>query len=77
MATIVNTPAATAPAREESSSNPLSNLLVGLVIILVVAALFFYFLLPMIRNAAAPAQTPYINVPDKINVDVNPNAGQK
>lgn len=73
MATIVNTPAASAPANGESSS--MMNLLVGVVVILVVAAIFFYFLLPAIRSATAPVQAPQINVPDKINVDVNaPNA---
>lgn len=73
MATIVNTPAATHEhvARDESSSSSMMNLIIGIFIILLLAAFFLYVGLPMMRSATAPAQAPQINVPDKINVDVN------
>ena len=86
MATIVNTPAASHEhVAEGSDSNSMLNLIIGVVVILILAALFFYVGLPLIRNAGgtvpqqvnnyAPPQqgnqAPQINVPDKINVDVN------
>ena len=72
MATIVNTPAATHDhAHEDSSSGSSVNLIIGILVALILLALFFYAGLPMIRSAAAPAQAPQVNVPDKINVDVN------
>jgi len=70
MATIV-TPTTEHVHESDSSS---INLIVGLLIVLALATLFFLVGLPAIRSAAAPAQAPQINVPDKINVDVNPNA---
>jgi hypothetical protein len=88
MATVVNTPAASHEhmATESDSS---SNMIWGVLIVLVVAFLLFYFGLPLLRNiggAGAPQQinnnvppqganAPQISVPDKVNVDVNPNAG--
>jgi hypothetical protein len=75
MATIVNTPAAAHEHVAEDSSSSATNLIIGVLVFLVLAFLLFYFGLPMIRSAAAPAQAPQINVPDKVNVDVNPNVG--
>lgn len=76
MATIVNTPAASHEhAFEESSSTISANTILWVVIALILAFMLLYFGLPVIRSAAAPVQAPQINVPDKINVDINPNAG--
>lgn len=92
MATIVNTPAATHEHIADDSSSSAMNMVIGLIAALIVAFLLFYYGLPLIRSAAAPAQAPQqvnnyappqgnnapqINVPDKVNVDINPNAGQK
>lgn len=74
MATIVNTPAA-APAQTESNSSSMLSMIIGVLIVLILAALFFYVALPMMRTAGSAVQAPQVNVPDKINVDVNtPNA---
>ena len=70
MATIVNTPAAAHGHVDESSGSSMS-LIIGILIVLMLAALFFFVGLPTFRSVAAPAQAPQINVPDKINVDVN------
>lgn len=73
MATIVNTPAASGEHAESSSS--MMNLFIGVVIILLVVGFLLYIGLPMMRNVGSSSQAPQINVPDKINVDVNtPNA---
>jgi hypothetical protein len=65
MATIVNTPA---PAQQDSGSGII--LAVALVIIFILAALYFGG--GMLRNTVTQP-TNQINVPDKINVDVNTN----
>jgi hypothetical protein len=90
MATIVNTPAASHEHVAEDSSSNAMSIVIGLIVTLIVAFLLFYYGLPLIRSAAAPAQAPQqinnnappqgnqapqINVPDKVNVDINPNAG--
>ena len=91
MATIVNTPAASHEHLVEDSSSNAMNIVLGLIITLIVAFLLFYYGLPLIRTATAPNQTPQqinnyappqqgnqapqINIPDKVNVDINPNAG--
>jgi hypothetical protein len=85
MATIVNTPAAS-HEHMTTESDSSSNMIWGVLIVLLVAFLLFYFGLPLLRGAAsvgrapqqiinnAPPQggnAPQINVPDKVNVDVN------
>jgi len=70
MATIINTPAAV-PVREESSSGSMNSLIIGLLLLLILVAFFFYVGLPMMRNVSNNTQAPQINVPDKINVEVN------
>lgn len=69
MATIVNTPAAA--EHTQSSSSSMMNLFIGVVIILLIAGFLMYFGLPMMRSVGSAAQAPQVNVPDKINVDVN------
>lgn len=44
-----------------------SGTIIGLVLIVVLAILFFVYGLPLIRSYG----TPQVNVPDKINVNVN------
>ena len=60
MATVVNNPG------NNNSGNGIVMIL-GLIVILVIAFLFFVYGLPMLRQSAAPQ----INVPDKIEVNVN------
>lgn len=69
MATIVNTPATTAD--HETTSGSMINLVIGVFIVLLLAAFFLYVGLPIIRNVGTATQAPQVNVPDKINVDVN------
>lgn len=74
MATIVNTPATAEPT--ESSSSSMMNLFFGGVIVLLVVGFLLYIGLPMMRNVGSATQAPQVNVPDKINVDVNtPQSG--
>lgn len=70
MTTIVNTPAATT-ANHETTSGSMMNLIVGIFIVLLLAAFFLYVGLPIARNVGTATQAPQVNVPDKINVDVN------
>ncbi len=73
---------------EDSSSNSMMNLLIGALIIGALLFIILYFGGPLLRsvnqgaqqpqiinNPPAQQQAPQINVPDKINVDVN-NPGQ-
>ena len=73
MATIVNTPAA--GENVESSSGSMMNLFFGVVIVLLVVGFLLYIGLPMMRSVGSAAQAPQVNVPDKINVDVNAPQG--
>lgn len=78
MATIVNTPAQ-GHVHEESASAQGVNLLVGAIIFAVVTLLILYFGMPLLRNINMPAQPaqintnnpPQINIPERVNVDVN------
>lgn len=74
MATIVNTPSVE-PARESSSSS-LINLFIGVVIVLLVVGFLLYIGLPAMRSVGTATQAPQVNIPDKINVDVNGPAPQ-
>lgn len=74
MATIVNTPASE-PAHESSSS--LMNLFIGIVIVLLAVGFLLYIGLPAMRSLGTASQAPEVNVPDKINVDVNAPAPQQ
>lgn len=65
MATIVNTPAA------DSGSN--MGMIVGLLLLAVIVGLFFIYGIPALRQTTSQ---PSINVPDKINVNVNPGSGE-
>lgn len=62
MATIVNTPAASEP-----SSNSGMGFLLGVILLIVFMFLLFYYGLPALRSSASPQ----INVPGKIDVNVN------
>lgn len=63
MATIVNTPSA------ERSEGPSSAIM--LLIVLILGILFVYYALPLIRQGTATPQAPSVNVPGKIDVNVN------
>ena len=58
MATIVNNP----PARSNNN-----GALIAIIMLLILAVLFFYYGLPAIRSYSAPQ----VNVPGKIDVNVN------
>lgn len=61
MATIVNNPA---PAPE---SNGGMGMIIGLILFIVVLFIFFVYALPAIRHIGSPQ----INIPNKIDVNVN------
>lgn len=63
MTTIVNTP----PADKEPGGS--LGMIIGLVILAVVVYLFFVYGLPAIQNMQLG--TPQINIPNKIDVNVN------
>ena len=63
MTTIINTPQ---PANDQSSG---MGVIVGFVVLIVLGLLFFVYGLPAIRQMSVG--TPQINVPDKIDVNVN------
>lgn len=66
MTTIVNTP----PSSDNSSG--LMNLIIGLIILIVVGYLGFVYGLPALQNMKLGS--PQINVPDKIDINVNQNS---
>jgi hypothetical protein len=68
MATVVNT----TPATTDSGSG--TGFLLGILLIIVMAILFFVYGLPALTNSVSQSQ-PQVNVPGKIDVNVN-NPGQ-
>lgn len=68
MTTIVNNPPAAATS-SDNGGNPMGMIL-GFVALLVLALVFFAYVLPMLQNARN-SSTPQINVPDKIDINVN------
>jgi len=71
MTTIVNTP----PSDSGGSGGNGMGMVVAALLIVAVAALFFVYGLPYLRQAAAPA-APQINIPDKVDVNIQPPANQ-
>lgn len=63
MTTIINTP----PASKESGGS--MGMIIGLVVLIVVVYLFFVYGLPAIQHIQLG--TPQINIPAKIDVNVN------
>lgn len=63
MATIVNNPT---PSNDSGGG---LGMIIGLVLLAILAFLFFVYGLPLIQNMQLG--TPQINVPDKIDVNVN------
>jgi hypothetical protein len=69
MAEIITEPNTTHVVHEDSGGNSGSwAALIGLALLIVIALLFFYFALPMLNRATT---TPQVNVPDKVDVNVN------
>ena len=64
MATVINNP----PASDSNGSG--MAFLVGIILVVVVVVLFFYYGLPVLRGALV-GNAPQINVPGKIDVNVN------
>jgi len=68
MTTVVNNP----PSGGDSGSG--MGVIVGVILVIVVVLLIIFFGIPMMRDVQAPAtpnQGNTINVPDKIDVNVN------
>ena len=65
MATIVNNP----PANTESGSG--SGFLIGIILLIVFAVLFIFYGIPYFNNYMGGGQAPQINVPSKIDVNIN------
>jgi hypothetical protein len=68
MPTIINNPPGS-PNNDSSSA----GLIIGLILIIAVLVLFFVYGLPALRNNASKGTT--INVPDKVDVNVNKQPG--
>ena len=71
MATIINTPA---PAPANNDNNSSTGLILGILILVAFLAILFFYGLPALRSATQQS-APQINVPDQIDVNVNPNGG--
>jgi len=65
MATIVNN-----PDHGHEDSNTGVGFLIGILVVVLLGILFFAYALPSLRNAGSGTN---VNVPDRINVDVNGN----
>lgn len=65
MATIVNNP----PANPESSGG--SGFLIGIILLIVFVILFVFYGLPYLNNYVGRGQAPQVNIPSKIDVNVN------
>jgi hypothetical protein len=75
MATVINNPG----VGTTTDSNSGAGFLVGALVFLVALILILYYGIPALRSAArstSGASGAQINVPDKINVDVNQNPSQ-
>jgi LPXTG-motif cell wall-anchored protein len=73
MATIVNTPA----APQTSDSSGATGLMIGLVLLAIFAFLMFFYGLPALRNTTQQAPSNVnVDIPDKVDVNVNENPGQ-
>lgn len=67
MTTIINSP----PSSEDSGL----GLIVGIFVLVILSLLFFYFGIPALRQMGTPQiniPAPVINMPDKIDVNVQP-----
>jgi hypothetical protein len=64
MATIINNP-------DRSDNAGGVGVLVGLLAIIILAVLFFVYGLPALRHSSAPQNSATVNVPDKVDVNVN------
>lgn len=67
MATVVNNPPAT------TSEGGGSGFLVGIILLIVFVILFVFYGLPYLNNSIGGAQAPQVNVPGKVDVNVNQN----
>lgn len=67
MATIVNNP----PANTDTSGG--NGFLVGIILLIAFVVLFIFYGLPLLNNSAGGGQSaaPQVNVPGKIDVNVN------
>ncbi len=70
MATIVNNPAPASAPVYERTDNGLGTVL-GLILLVVLLAALFFYGLPAIGSAFRGASNPTVNVPGKIDVNVN------
>lgn len=75
MTTIINSPPTPAPVQSDGGSG-LAGILIVVVIVAVIGFLFFVYGLPAMRgsqdtNTGGTSSGPTINVPDKVQVDIN------
>jgi hypothetical protein len=71
MATIINNPDSGTDRTVESGGG--AGMLIGAIVLILVLIIFFVYGLPALRGSSNKGNT--INVPDKIDVDVNPSSG--
>lgn len=65
MATIINN-----PSDGDGNVKGSGGMIVGIVVAIILLVVFFLFILPAMRSANRSSGTTNINVPDKVNVDV-------
>lgn len=59
------------PVVIKEGGNNGSGFLLGVIVLIVFVVLFIMYGLPMINSSVNQAQTPQVNVPDKVDVNVN------
>lgn len=65
MATVVNNP----PANSDGNGG---GFLLGVIVLIIFVILFVFYGLPMLRGTGGGAtQAPQVNIPDKVDVNVN------
>ncbi len=69
MADVIHEHTTAAPAAESSDSG--MGFLMGVILLVVVLFLLFYYGLPALRSGTSQMTTPQVNVPGKVDVNVN------
>lgn len=70
MATIINNPG------DGGDRGPGAGLVIGIVVAVILVVLAFVYLIPAIRGSGGNGGTPQVNVPSKVDINVNKGGGQ-
>ena len=71
MATIINNTSPTPESGADNGSGGGSGMLIGAIVLVLILIIFFVYGLPAIRGNGGSNEGSTINVPDKVQVDVN------